>query len=199
MTTINDIGCPLCSEELHFQAKANGNIHLLVCQNGACGYRVNYGTAVDLADGERIAEIRASMAKARAAFVSRLNAAVHGPEIPESVRQHVEVDGFRFLSLNRSELKTVSDAVAGSAGRGIPKELLDAIPHAAVSTDFMRPEQNTDLWCLPRLSWVGDVDPGVISQAAEAFRRAVADESLLLPTITPEQFHQRRLETEVAR
>ena len=185
-----EIGCPQCRTHMSFQDQRDGRYRYLACPDrDRCGYRINYATAVHPGDEARMEEIRRDMALTAARYEEALSRRTRGPAIPAGLRSGMDLNGARVLALNASEHDRIASAMAQAAGRAVGRELLDRLPHVRVETRFARPAQDSDLWCLPRLTWFGEVDPPTLADVERAANEGIAGAFVIWPAITPAEFH----------
>ena len=104
----------------------------------------------------------------------------------------MDLNGFSGISLNQTDLRSISNSPAKICAHVIPNK--DAIPHLGVRPQFMRPDNTSELWCLPQLSWFGPADQAAVNNAVSAVNEALASNTVLRGEVTPARFHQRRRE-----
>lgn len=204
MTNPLDTGtleCPHCSSTLEIYrdgdpgintppvCRANG-IRQLRCPHPRCDYRLHFSTVVDERDPAALAGMRDSLA--RSASFTRGDSLVRhvGPAIPEQMLSTADLNGFSIISLNQTDLRSISTSLAKLFAHAIPNR--DAIPHLGVAPLFMRPHNTSELWCLPQLSWFGPADQAEVNIAVAAGNEALASNTVLCGNVAPEQFHQHR-------
>ena len=196
--------CPDCSSPLEIHrdgdpgidtplaCRANG-IRQLRCTHPRCNYRLHFATAIDERDPAALADMQQSLVHYASLHHSHpLRPA--GPDIPEQMLNTADLNGFSIISLNQSDLRSISESLANLCARTVTNK--DAIPHLSVRPQFMRPHNTSKLWCLPQLSWFGTADPAQVQAATSALNEAIASHTLLCGRVTPDQFHQRRRELE---
>ena len=192
--------CPHCSSPLEIHRDGDPGIDTpmvcrapgirqLRCTHPRCNYRLHFSTVVDERDPAAMADMRRSLARSASLHRSRpLRPA--GPDIPEQMLTTADLNGFSIISLNQSDLRSISTSLAKLCARTVTNK--DAIPHLSVRPQFMRPDKTSELWCLPQLSWFGTADLTQVEAATSALNEAIASNTLLCGKVTPEQFHQRR-------
>ena len=196
--------CPRCRSPLEIHrdgdpgidtpmvCRANG-IRQLRCTHPRCNYRLHFSTAIDERDPAALADMRKSLVHSASRRRSILRRPA-GPDILGQMLNTADLHRFSIISLNQSDLRSISESLAKLCARTVTNR--DTIPHLGVRPQFMRPDQTSDLWCLPQLSWFGTADPDQVQAATSALNEAIASNTLLCVQVTPEQFHQRRRELE---
>ena len=158
-------------------------VRRIECSHPRCDFATHYGTTVKDGDERRIDE---TIAAAAVHYEQQLENTCRGPEIPEDMFTTVPLNGFRTISLNASDMDHIGQTTAAIIKRDIPNP--EYFPHLRATVSYLRPTQDTDLWCLPHLAFIGNPPQAEINRAIKALNEGLARSSMMMPAITPAEF-----------